>query len=90
MSPQIEIKLCFEKYILLLNKYIEDWLKINFEDYIKINNSDKLDINNFIIYSNSEEINILINCYNIYNFYNQTTEINKDVIKALIIYYYNL
>lgn len=91
MNSQTILRRYFRSEISLLNGYIESWLSKNFKD----NNYNMNDFTiSYDIYS-SKEINILIDCYNTYNFYNQTNAIDKDAIdkdvaKALIIYYYHL
>jgi hypothetical protein len=64
-----------------LNKCVKEWYKTNLE-------SD--DLQEFQGCCNEDEINLLIRCYNIFSEKKKLESLDKDFIRALVAYYYNL
>lgn len=77
-----EIELLIKEESEKLNECFQTWYKENFPD--------ELEKKEFVGCCNEDELNLLVKCYNIFSKNNELTHIDKDFIKALLVYYYNI
>ena len=73
-----KIKLCIIEKTNKLNKSITEWYNTNYPE----------DLIEFTGCCDKDEINLLTKCYNIFSKNKNVQNINDDIIRALLMYYY--
>jgi hypothetical protein len=79
ISNEEELSISIMEETNKLNKCIQEW----YEKFLEPN-----DLSDFKGCCDKDEINLLIRCYNIFSENNNLQSLDKDVVKALVAYYY--